>query len=77
MSAPLPIDTYMHAQDQLVLRLTAGRLSTRRLTAEHAAHVAVIMRAGYTYNEAECAFWDALAMARHCREQSASQEGAA
>ncbi len=77
MNAPLPIDTYTHAQDQLVIQLAAGRLGTRRLSAEHAAHVAVLMRAGYSYNEAECAFWDALAMARVCREAAAAERGAA
>lgn len=67
MQNKLAIDTLCDAQDSLVLRLTAGALSTRRLTAEHSAHVARLMRAGFSFNDAECCFWDALAMARTCR----------
>lgn len=69
----LPIDVLCHAVDQLMIRLTAGRLTTRSLSAAHAAHVAELMRAGYKYDEASQTFWDAVATARQVTEQEGQQ----
>lgn len=68
MSAPLAIDILGHAQDQLMIRLLAGRLSVRRLNDEHARHVATLMRAGFKFDEASTCFWDAVHTARHIRQ---------
>lgn len=69
MSAALPIDILGHAVDQLMIRLTAGRLSTRALSIAHAQHVATLVRAGYRYDEASQTFWDAVRTAQHLRQE--------
>ena len=60
-----PIDVLCYAQDQLMIRLIAGRLSTRSLSAAHAEHVATLIAAGYKYDEAAACFWEAVEVARH------------
>jgi hypothetical protein len=69
MNAPLQIDILGHAQDQLMIQLCAGRMSVRRLNDAHARHVAELMRAGFSFDAATAAFWDAVAAARTIHEE--------
>jgi hypothetical protein len=63
------LDLYAAAQDALTERLCAGRLNTRQLSAAHAQHVAILIAAGFGYDEAAAAFWDAVHAAQHVRAQ--------
>jgi hypothetical protein len=62
-------DLFAAAQDALTERLCAGRLNTRQLSAAHAAHVSTLIAAGFKYDEAAQAFWDAVHAAAHVRAQ--------
>jgi hypothetical protein len=71
-----PIDTLMHAQDELLARLLDGRITAARLPAAYRLHVAQLTAAGFAEHEAAACFWDAVHTARHTLE-AVNREGRA
>jgi len=57
-------DAFGAEQDTLIGRLLAGAIPTKDLPAAHGAHVQRLIAAGFGYDEASTAFWDAVSAAR-------------
>ena len=63
-----PIDVLAAAQDDLVERLMAGRISARRMPAALAKHIAILTGAGFKASEARDCFNDAVSTVNFLKE---------
>lgn len=66
-----PFDVLAAAQDDLVERLLAGRISPRRMEAALAKHIATLTGAGFQASEARDCFNDAVSTVKFLNEEAA------
>lgn len=67
-----PIDVLAAAQDDLVEKLLAGRISPRRMEAVLAKHIATLTGAGFKASEARDCFNDAVSTVNYLNEEAAA-----